>query len=83
MITQTDLDALTNDAQIAYYHHPGTRVTTCTVRTRFDFALVGHSACMNQRDFDVTRGQQLALENALEKLWELEGYYWKRIQEDR
>lgn len=58
-----------------YYHRvPGTTVTICAITLKNGFTVVGDSACIDPENFDQTIGQQVAYNNAFEKIWQLEGY---------
>lgn len=39
--------------------------------------VVGDSACIDPRKFDEEIGRQVAFDDAIEKVWELEGYRMK------
>ena len=39
--------------------------------------MTGESACASPENFDKLIGQKLAYENALNKIWQLEGYLLK------
>ena len=47
------------------------RTTICQLTLKNGFTVVGFSACV---DFDKELGQSIAKDNAVEKVWELEGY---------
>lgn len=61
-------------SQITYQRIPGTTVTICAIRMVNGFVVTGDSACVKIEDFDIKTGQELAFDNAYEKLWALEGY---------
>lgn len=58
-----------------YYHRvPNTTVTICAITLKNGFTVVGESACIDPNNFDQAIGQQVAYNNAFEKIWQLEGY---------
>lgn len=58
--------------------HPSTRgLTICVLVLRNGFIVTGESACVSLENFDAEIGRQVARENALEKIWPLEGYLLK------
>lgn len=71
-ITSEHLNQMIEDAQITYFHH-GT-LTIAVVTLYGGFQLVGTSACVDPNNYDEELGNSLAVANARNKLWELEGY---------
>lgn len=58
-----------------YYHRvPDTTVTICAITLKNGFTVVGDSACIDPENFDHSIGEQVAYNNAFEKIWQLEGY---------
>ena len=58
-----------------YYHRvPDTTVTICAITLKNGFTVVGDSACIDPENFDHNIGEQVAYNNAFEKIWQLEGY---------
>lgn len=58
-----------------YYHHvPDTTVTICAITLKNGFTVVGESACIDPDNFNHSIGEQVAYNNAFEKIWQLEGY---------
>lgn len=51
--------------------------TVCVLILDNGFVIEGKSACVDFRLYDEMKGQLYAYENAVEKLWELEGYLLK------
>lgn len=64
------------EVQVAgqYYVFPGTTVTVCCLTLRNGFTVVGESACASPENFDEELGRKIALKNAQDKIWALEGY---------
>lgn len=61
-----------------YYHRiPDSTVTVCALTLKNGFVVVGDSACIDPRKFDEEIGRQVAFDDAIEKVWELEGYRMK------
>ena len=58
-----------------YYHVPrGTTLTLCVLTLKNGFTVVGESACASPENFDTEIGERLARDNAINKIWPLEGY---------
>ncbi len=58
-----------------YWHPPNCEhMTICVLTSRNGYAVVGQSAPADPANFNVELGHQLAFEDALKKLWPLEGY---------
>jgi len=61
-----------------YYVFPGTTFTSCLLTLKNGFTVHGQSACAHPDNFDAEIGQKYARENALDKIWTLEGYLLKQ-----
>lgn len=61
-----------------YHVFPGTTMTVCCLTLKSGFAVIGESACINPSDFDEQVGREIARANAIDKLWQLEGYRLKQ-----
>jgi hypothetical protein len=62
----------------AKYHVFGdTCLTVCCLVLENGFTVVGESACASPENFDADLGQKIALTNARDKIWILEGYLLK------
>ena len=64
--------------EIGYTVLEGTTTTICYLTLRNGFVVTGESACASPENFDVQIGQQIAYNNALDKVWMLEGYLLKQ-----
>lgn len=59
-------------------------LTFCVLVLRNGFTVTGESACASPENFDAEIGRKLARENAVNKIWMLEGYLLKqRLHDDR
>jgi hypothetical protein len=59
------------------------RLTICILTLRNGFIVTGESSCVHAANFDADRGRRLARENAVDKVWMLEGYLLRqRIADD-
>lgn len=56
---------------------PNTTVTICCLTLDNGYTVIGESACINPDNFNAELGRGIALENAKEKIWALEGYLLK------
>lgn len=71
-ITQANVDAACT--AVEYMVMPGSRLTVCCLTLRNGFQVVGWSACVDPANFNEQKGQQIALDMAKDKVWELEAY---------
>ncbi|TLP68236.1 hypothetical protein FEA48_30755 [Pseudomonas nitroreducens] len=49
-------------------------LTFCVLVLRNGFTITGESACASPDNFDADIGRKIARQNALQKIWQLEGY---------
>lgn len=53
---------------------PGTTITVCVLTLKNGFRVTGESMCVSADNFDKEVGRSIARDNAVSKVWELEGY---------
>lgn len=58
-------------------HNPLNLLTFCVLVLRNGFTVTGESACASPANFDAELGRKIARENAVNKIWMLEGYLLK------
>lgn len=74
-IISLDEEKLESLVERIYYHRvPDTTVTICAITLKNGFTVAGDSACIDPENFDHNIGEQVAYNNAFEKIWQLEGY---------
>lgn len=71
-LTQDDINAKIKDAKFTILEDG--RTTICNLYLENGFTVRGESACVSKENFNQAIGEQIAFENAKEKVWELEGY---------
>ena len=71
-LTQEDINTKIKDAKFTILEDG--RTTICNLYLENGFTVRGESACVSKENFNKDIGEQIALENAKEKVWELEGY---------
>jgi len=49
-------------------------LTFCVLVLRNGFTVTGESACVSPENFNAEIGREIARENAINKVWQLEGY---------
>lgn len=59
---------------VDYLRVPDTTTTMCFLHLRCGFLVVGKSACVDPARFNQALGEKYAYEDAINKMWELEGY---------
>lgn len=57
-----------------YLNIPGSTTTICYLTMQNGFTILGQSACVDPKDYNVALGEKYAYEDAVEKIWQLEGY---------
>jgi len=60
------------------YHKLTDVLTVCVLTLQNGFTVTGESACASPENYDKTIGEKIARENAVEKIWPLEGYLLKQ-----
>lgn len=55
----------------------GTQLTVCVLTLENGFNVTGESACASPENFDKEIGKKIARDNAINKIWSLEGYLLK------
>ncbi|EEW8730769.1 Gp49 family protein [Escherichia coli] len=53
-------------------------LTFCVLVLKNGFTVTGESACASQENFDAEIGRKIARQNAVNKIWMLEGYLLKQ-----
>jgi len=71
-VTQAEIDELIK--QVNYHIFPGTTVTVCCITLENGYNVIGSSACASIENFDIEIGAAIALKEAKNKIWQLEGY---------
>lgn len=57
-----------------YYVFPNTTLTICVLTLKNGFYVTGESSCVSIDNFDADIGKKIAYDNAVNKIWPLEGY---------
>ena len=63
--------------KVDYMILPNTTVTICNITLENGFSVRGESACIDERNFNLKIGQEIAYRNAFNQIWDLEGYLLK------
>lgn len=74
-VTNQSIDARID--KVEYQRLPGTTLTICIITMVNGFTVTGESACVDPDEYNQERGEEIAYENAFQKLWPLEGYLLK------
>ncbi len=69
-----DADIDRQIVHVQYHQFPGTTTTVACCTLANGFSVIGQSACVDPRGFDMAVGQRLAFADARSKVWHLEGY---------
>ena len=62
---------------VATYPEALNLLTFCVITLKNGFTVTGESACASPENFDEEIGQKIAYDNAVNKIWPLEGYLLK------
>jgi hypothetical protein len=57
------------------YNRLGGTITHCTITTKSGFTFTGESACVDPNNFNQEIGEQVAYDNAFEKMWMPYGFW--------
>jgi len=57
-----------------YHVFEGTTVTVCALHMENGYVVTGESAAVSPGNFDAELGRQIAKQQAMDKIWALEGY---------
>ena len=60
-----------------FFNLDGTTLTICLLTLQNGFVVTGESACASPEKFNKEIGDRIAKENAVHKIWALEGYLLK------
>ena len=60
--------------QVVYTTVPDSTLTLCLLYMKNGYVVTGQSACVDVKKFNAATGEKYAYEDALNKLWPLEGY---------
>lgn len=53
---------------------PGSTTTVCYLTMQNGFTILGQSSCVDPKEFNIALGEKYAYEDAIDKIWQLEGY---------
>ena len=67
-------DILASVVKADYWRLGETTTTVCQLTLKNGFTVLGQSACIDPLEFNKAIGEKVAWDNALDKVWELEGY---------
>lgn len=60
------------------YHNGLKTLTFCVLHLKNGFTVTGESACASPENFDAEIGRKISRQNAVNKIWMLEGYLLKQ-----
>lgn len=75
-LTREEIVATINKTQ--YHRFPDTTTTICALTLTNGYVVTGESACISAENFNELLGNDIAYGNAVEKIWNLEGYLLKQ-----
>lgn len=77
-VSLTLADILDTIQRADYVVLPNSTTTVCQLTLKNGYTVIGTSACVDPRKFNKAIGEQISYDNALDKIWELEGYLLKQ-----
>lgn len=60
-----------------YLSFEETNLTICVLTLKNGYTVTGESSCLSKDNFDINIGRKISKENAINKIWMLEGYLLK------
>ncbi len=82
-LEEASLLSLRSENVSASKDDPLSLLTFCVLVLRNGFTVTGESACVSPENFDAEIGRKIARDNAVQKIWMLEGYALKdRLSDD-
>jgi len=66
-----------------YHVFAGTTFTACLLTLENGYTVIGESACASPENFNAELGRKIARSNAVNKIWQLEGYLLKQSLHDK
>jgi len=70
-VTMDYIDSLIVDKTYQVFYG---RMTICILRLKNGYLVSGESCCVSEANFNQPLGENIAFQNAYDKIWELEGY---------
>jgi hypothetical protein len=67
-------DMMSKIKRTVYTVLPDTTTTVCQIFMENGYVVLGTSACVDPNNFSAATGEKYAFEDAVNKLWPLEGY---------
>ncbi len=74
MSTITKTSVLSKIRKIRYSQIPDSTMILCAITMMNGFVVIGESACLNPATFSVTKGENLAYDEAISKIINMEAY---------
>jgi len=71
-LTPSDIDSVIRNK--TFTKLPSGKAMICELTLKNGFTVRGESACVRPENFDQEIGEKISLENARQKIWQLEGY---------
>jgi hypothetical protein len=65
-----------------YYIVPGTTLTVCALTLKNGYVVIGQNAYVDPKEFNEEVGKRFAYTQAMEQVWQLEGYLLKQRLHD-
>lgn len=74
-VTPERLEEVVSSEQ--YHVFDNSTFTTCLLKLKNGYMVLGESACASPENFNAELGRKIARANAINKIWQLEGYLLK------
>ena len=60
--------------EVSYTNLPSGKSIICEIILKNGYSVRGEASCVSKANFNQEKGNSIALENAVSKIWQLEGY---------
>jgi hypothetical protein len=78
-LTKDDIQEVIDQSRIQFHVFPDTTLTVCAITLPNGYTVTGESATIAAENFDEEIGKSMAAEDAVRKIWQLEGYLMRQM----
>lgn len=78
-LTPDDIQSVIDQSKIQFHAFPDTTLTVCAITLPNGYTVTGESATITAENFDAEVGRSMAAEDAVRKVWQLEGYLMRQM----
>lgn len=78
-LTPDDIQSVIDQSKIQFHVFPDTTLTVCAITLPNGYTVTGESATIAAENFDAEVGRDVAVGDAVRKIWQLEGYLMRQM----